>query len=132
MLNPIPFPPFAKGGEGGFFRNIPEAFKARDGEYLIIPLHQIFGSEELSAWAPAIQERTPHPSLSLNPEDAAKLGLLKGEKARLSLSGMVSHFMVTLSPSLPSGLGGISAGLPGLPYISLPAWGKIEKATDKG
>ena len=40
-----------------------------------MPLYHIFGSEELSAAAPAVAELAPAPYLALNPADAAAFGL---------------------------------------------------------
>ena len=36
----------------------------RAGEWLILPLHEIFGSEELSRLAPAVAERVPQSYLA--------------------------------------------------------------------
>ena len=51
----------ASGAAPRYFDGVPEAFAKRDGEWLIVPLHEIFGSEELSRLAPAVAERVPHP-----------------------------------------------------------------------
>ena len=48
-----------------FFNDVPEAFTPGDNEWLLVPLYQIFGSEELSILSPGIAERTSS-SLSRN------------------------------------------------------------------
>jgi len=51
-------PPLTKGGKGGFFfPEVPEAFKPKDNEQLVMPLYHSFGSEELSGYSPSIVER---------------------------------------------------------------------------
>jgi NADH-quinone oxidoreductase subunit G len=52
-------PPLTKGGKREFFfADVPEAFKPKNGEQLIMPLYQSFGAEELSGYSPSIVERT--------------------------------------------------------------------------
>jgi NADH-quinone oxidoreductase subunit G len=118
-----------------YFRNIPPAFSHRAGEWQVVPLHHIFGSEALSILAPAIAELAAKPYLALNPEDAAELGLADGASALLQLSrnGKADHEMdyeipVLLKAELRRGVAGLPAGLPGLAGIMLPAWGRVAKA----
>jgi NADH-quinone oxidoreductase subunit G len=118
-----------------YFGNIPPAFCQRADEWLLVPLHHIFGSEALSVLAPAIAELAAEPYLALNPEDAAKLGLAAGTLALLQLSryGGADHEMdyempVQLRAELRCGMAGLPAGLPGLSGIMLPAWGRVAKA----
>ena len=68
------------------FREIPEAFQRRKDEWLIVPIYHIFGSEELSAIAPAIAERVPEPYLMLNDEDAADLDIAGGGVVQVDLA----------------------------------------------
>jgi NADH-quinone oxidoreductase subunit G len=108
------------------FAGIPPAFQARDEEWLIIPLWHIFGSEELSALAPAVVERVPAPYLALSPDDAARLGIAAGESVELWLAGSPYRLPVSLRPALARGVAGLPAGLPGLQgMVTLPAWGKV-------
>jgi len=110
-----------------YFLEAPPAFEPRAGEWLILPVHHIFGSEELSALAPAVAARAPKPSLALHPEDAAGLGLAPGETAELSLGGSSVRLPVAPDPSLPRGTAGAPAGLPGLTGIESPAWSAVRK-----
>jgi NADH-quinone oxidoreductase subunit G len=118
-----------------YFRDIPPAFSHRADEWLVVPLHHIFGSEALSVLAPAIAELAAEPYLALNAEDAAELGLTAGASALLQLSrnGEADHEMdyeipVQLKAELRRGMAGLPAGLPGLAGIMLPAWGRVAKA----
>jgi NADH-quinone oxidoreductase subunit G len=109
------------------FAGIPPAFQARDEEWLIIPLWHIFGSEELSALAPAVVERVPAPYLALSPDDAARLGIAAGESVELWLADSSYRLPVSLRPALARGVAGLPAGLPGLQgMVTLPAWGKVK------
>ena len=79
LIEPMP------GKKVAYFQNVPAGFKPRAGEWLLLPLHHIFGSEELSALAPAIAELSPQPYLALNPDDASDLGLAAGDEVQLRL-----------------------------------------------
>ena len=110
-----------------YFADIPPAFQARDGEWLIVPLWHIFGSEELSALAPAVIERVPEPYLAFSPDDATKLGIAAGESMELRLVDSSYRLPVSLRPALARGVAGLPAGLPGLRgMVTLPTWGKVK------
>jgi hypothetical protein len=51
----------------------PEPFQPGEGEWLVVPLHHIFGSEELSSHSPPVAERIPEPYLAISPSDASLL-----------------------------------------------------------
>ena len=114
-----------KGAPIKYFVDVPGPFSRREGEWLIIPLYHIFGSEELSSRAPAIAERAPDPYVALNDDDAAELGVNVGELIELSLNGVIHQLPARIMSSLPGGLAGISAGVSGLPCGALPAWGRL-------
>ena len=113
-----------------YFAEIPPAFAVRQGEWLVLPLYEIFGSEELSRWAPAVAERVPAPCLALNRSDAAKLGIEEGAMVALELAGAMCRFPVKFRPGLPTGVAGIVAGLSGAVGAQLPAWGRLVPAAD--
>ena len=128
LIEPAP----SGGGDDGipYFSNIPAAFRPRTNEWLVVPLHHIFGTEALSALAPAIAELAARPYLALNPEDAAELGLAAGDSAQLQLSRKRRgdyRLPVQLKPELQRGVAGLPAGLPGLTGITLPAWARVVK-----
>ncbi len=86
----------------------PSAFRPRAEQWLLVPIHHIFGSEPLSLLTPGIAALAPHPYLALNPADAAKLGLVEGEMALLDDG---SSLPIKLLPSLPQGVAGLPEGL---------------------
>jgi NADH-quinone oxidoreductase subunit G len=122
-------------GEVEYFADMPLPFERRAGEWLIVPLYHIFGTDELSALAPAFAELLAKPYLALNPDDAAELGLAPGDDAQLQLqqhSGQrcprCYRLPVRLESGLQPGSTGIPAGLPELAGIAMPAWGKVTRA----
>ncbi|MBZ5582990.1 MAG: NADH-quinone oxidoreductase subunit NuoG [Acidobacteriia bacterium] len=87
------------------------------GEWLVVPLYHVFGSEELSRHAPAVAELAPAPYVALNPEDAAGFG------PEVELFG--ARVPVKAAPDLPRGLAGVPAGIPPFAGLDLPAWSRI-------
>ena len=111
-----------------YFGRVPGPFSRREGEWLIIPLYHIFGSEELSSRAQAIAERSPVPYIALNVKDASGFGVDDGGMIRLMLYGASYPLPVRITPSLPDGVAGVPAGI--VPHLSgsgLPAWGRLKK-----
>jgi NADH-quinone oxidoreductase subunit G len=115
----------APGAKALYFDTVPPAFQRRAGEWLVIPLHHIFGSEELSILAPGVAERAPQPYLGLNPDDVTRLQMREGNEVELCLAGTACRLAVKPMPTLPVGLAAYPAGLPGLPGVALPAWGTL-------
>jgi NADH-quinone oxidoreductase subunit G len=105
----------------------PMRVEHRPGEWLVVPLHHIFGSEELSALAPAVARLAPRPYLALNAADAAVLGLEPGALAQLVLAGTRHRLAVRIDATLPPGAAGVPAGLPDLQGLALPAYGTISR-----
>jgi NADH-quinone oxidoreductase subunit G len=111
-----------EGAAGNYFRDTPGVFLPREGEWLLLPLYHIFGSEELSLHADGISSLSPRPYLALNTGDATKLGLGEGDEVEFSLyRGPVRALPLRIVSSLPDGVAGIPLGLPGLAGIDLPS-----------
>ena len=110
-----------------FFADIPAAFAPREGQCLIVPLHHIFGSEELSVLTPGIAERAPRPYLAMNARDAERRGLKDGEEADLHLANRILRLPVKIRTEAPDGVAGVPVGLPSLEFIPLPQWGTLRK-----
>jgi NADH-quinone oxidoreductase subunit G len=101
-----------------------------EGDWQFVPLHHIFGSEELSVLAPAVAERCPRPYLALHPADAAGLGLEEGETVTATAGHTVLELPVRVIDTLPRKVAGVPVGLPGLPVFPLPGRGTISKRED--
>jgi NADH-quinone oxidoreductase subunit G len=115
-----------------YFDIVPAAFKAYVGtsskEMLFVPLHHVFGSEELSVEAQALAARVPLPYVALNPDDAARLNIRNGDPAEVSINNEARRLSVMLRPALAAGLAGLPWNFRGMDYLDLPAWGGIRKA----
>jgi len=110
-------------GGVGYFRSVPPAFAARTSQWLLVPTYHIFGSEELSVLAPAVASRAPVPQVTLNPDDAARLGVGAGDEVMVAGSSLA----VRLSPTLPKGLAGVPPAFARSNGLSLPAWAEVRK-----
>lgn len=117
-----------KESQERYFDKVPVPFLRREGEWMIIPLYHIFGSEELSGRAQAIAERAAVPYIALNGPDASGLGVAGGGMIWLSLFDASYHLSVRITESLPEGVAGIPSGI--IPHLNgsvLPAWGRLNK-----
>jgi NADH-quinone oxidoreductase subunit G len=105
-----------------YFSDIPAAFEAREGEWLLAPIHHIFGSDELSLAAPGIAE------LAAEPHVAVPAGAFTdGETVEVTCAGGTFRLPVRIRRELPRGVAGLSAGVPPLGGVKLPAWGRITR-----
>ncbi|MGH8802469.1 MAG: NADH-quinone oxidoreductase subunit NuoG, partial [Casimicrobiaceae bacterium] len=110
-----------------FFAEIPPAFAASAEEFRVVPLHHIFGSEELSVLSPGIAELAARPYLALNADDAGELGLSAGDMAQLHLDNTEHDLPVRLEPGLQRGIAGLPVGLPGAVVVPLPALARVKR-----
>ena len=126
--------PSSKSAEAAGGETIPPAFKARAGEWLVVPLYHVFGSEELSVHSRGVAELTPKPYLALSPEDLKRLGAADGDEIELTLNGAPLRLPAKTWPTLAHGLAGYPVGLPGMPTVPLPAWAALrgKTATEDG
>ena len=118
-------PASGSAGVGNYFASIPAAFQQSSDEWLIAPLHHVYGSEELSNCASAVAELAPKAYLALNEVDARQIQADPGDEVEMNLGGLPLRFTLKIFPALPSGVAGIPAGLLGKPMVSLPAWSRI-------
>ena len=110
-----------------YFTAVPEIFLALEDHIWVVPLHHIFGSEELSSRAAAVSERIVKPYVLINQEDAAKLNLSEGQLMTFDIEHQSYRLPVKLSTVMKRNVVGLPYGLQGLPYSDLPAWGIMKK-----
>lgn len=104
----------------GYFTEIPSRFQPRDGEWLMVPIHHIFGSDELSLSAPAIARLAPEPYVAIG-----ESSFTSSREVEITVTGQRFRLPVRVRPDLPRGIAGLPAGIPPVTGFSLPAWGRI-------
>jgi len=112
---------------GGYFGNVPAAFTPRSGSWRVLPLHHIFGSDELSALAAPVASRIPASYVALATADAAALGISEGSAVKVTLGDGSVRLVAKLSDALPRGTIGVPAGLAGTPIVAADTWASVSK-----
>lgn len=107
---------------GIYFLDVPEVFIPLQNHLWMVSLHHIFGSEELSARGNAIRKRVPAQYVLLNQSDAEDLHLTDGALLSFEVNRQPYQLPVVVTTSIPQGMAGMPYGLPGLPFVDLPAW----------
>lgn len=105
-----------------YFTEVPEIFIPMKDHLWTVPLHHIFGSEELSARGEAISKRMPTSYVMINAIDAAEQNFSQGQPIDFHIEGQPYRLPVVVNSSIPKGMAGLPYGLPGLPFVELPAW----------
>lgn len=93
---------------------------------LAVPLHHIFGSEELSQHSEAIRERAGTWPARLHPQTAEAAGASSATSIRVMFSDESVVLPLQLDASLPAGVVGLTAGCPGVPYFDSGAAVRVE------
>ena len=103
-----------------YFEAIPSSFEPRNGEWLLMPMYSIFGSDELSLVAPGINELATVPHVAVKAPD-----FTEGEKVEVRCAGATFHLPVHIRPDLPLGVACLPAGVSPMVGLDLPVWGTI-------
>lgn len=114
-----------------FFRDLPKAFKPETGKILLLPVHHIFGSEEMSILSPGIRELSPSLYIGLNHREMEQLHLEAGDEISVRCEGLSLSAHLKQIAGLPDGCAALPVGIPGNPWIPLPAWGTVSKGSLK-
>jgi NADH-quinone oxidoreductase subunit G len=137
-LEGLPVAPFgvrliapAEGRGGAYFSEIPAPFIARADEWLLIPRDHLFGSEELSRYAPTLMGLAPAPSIALQPDDAKRLRVGAEDEVEVEWDGRTHTLPVRIDAALPKGLAAVPAGVPPFVGVSLPAWSRLRPAAGR-
>jgi NADH-quinone oxidoreductase subunit G len=94
-----------------------------------VPLHHIFGSDELSARAGATEMMLEQPYIGLSPSDAQQLGVRDGVLLKVHNTAFNLSLAVRILEKLPSGLVGLPMGLTGMPHLPLNVPVKLHPGT---
>ena len=115
-------------GNANFYFNLSsQPIKLQRDEWLIVPVYQIFGSEELSSLGSAMAQRIQEPFVFLNRKDIEIIGVKDGDIIQLEISKNKFKIKVRVEDSLQHGIAGLSVNLPGMNFIELPCNGKFYK-----
>jgi NADH-quinone oxidoreductase subunit G len=116
-----------KGKKVNYFDNGTKARTRKKDEWQIVPVYQIFGSEELSSEGATMRQRIREPFVLLNNKDAASLNTKEGDMVEAEIGKIKIKTAVKIDNSLIDGLAGISIGLPGMPFIDITSNAKFQK-----
>ena len=85
--------------------NRPSSSSRGENTLEVVPIHQVFGSEELSNYSWPIQARSARPFVLFNQADAEKLKFAVGSGAKIAQ--LAGSFEVKIDTRLPAGLIGV-------------------------
>jgi NADH-quinone oxidoreductase subunit G len=108
-----------------FYIDVPQAFVPGPRRQLALPMHHIFGTEELSAQAPGVAELTPQPRVVMSRDDAAELGVGPGATVHVLVGEKRFELQVEVAEDLPRGLAGLPVSLPGVPRLDHATWVEV-------
>jgi NADH-quinone oxidoreductase subunit G len=103
------------------------AAELKEGELLVVPKYQIFGSEELSSSSPSVMQKISEPFVIMNQKDADNLSVKAGDLVQLGIKNEKIDLKVTIGNDIRQGMAALSVNLKAMPYIELPGSGKFHK-----
>lgn len=115
-----------------YFVGVPDAFIPLEDHLWLVPLHHIFGSDELSAKSHAVAQRIGSLYILLSAHDASEYHL-QDNLFSFSIEGQSYKLPVHITNDLPAGMAAVPYGYKGVPYGDLPEWCIVQstpKATE--
>jgi NADH-quinone oxidoreductase subunit G len=113
-----------------YFSFIPSAFAVRANELRIVPLHHIFGSDELSSMAQPIIEQTPEAYIAVSPTDAKRFDLREDSMAEVNINGVMKRAIVKIHNELLAGTIGLPIGLNGVYLLNNELWTSVSLVSE--
>ncbi len=110
-----------------YFAASPPERPLAEKERYLVPIHHVFGSEELSVHSPGIAGQSPRPYVALGLRDAEVLELVEGEMAAVEINGTVRLLPVRIIPDMAANTAGLPMGLPEMPPATFAAVCRIDK-----
>ncbi|WP_025733588.1 NADH-quinone oxidoreductase subunit NuoG [Carnimonas nigrificans] len=111
----------------GYFSDIPSAFQLYHDRWQVVPLYHLHGSEETSARAKPVQERTPDAYIALGAADVETLGLDRASKVRVRVGKHELLLPLRISSQLRRGVIGIPRGFENIPVDIFGEWARLEQ-----
>lgn len=105
-----------------FHQDVPVAFHPEKPQWLFVPAHHIFSSEELSVRAPGIAELAKPAQVIVGHgtfEDDSEL--------MVEMNNETFRARARVQPELPDGVAALTLGVAPFIGLSLPAWGTISR-----
>ncbi|MEO6902755.1 MAG: NADH-quinone oxidoreductase subunit NuoG [Bacteroidia bacterium] len=121
----------SENSNSDYFNIIPEECTVKEGEWLVIPLYHIFGSDTLSALSPPVAERVPTTYIGLNKEDALKAGISEGNIVEIFFNGNIHNLPVKIKLGLPARTAGLPKGLVETAGVKYPFFTTINKSKNE-
>ncbi len=117
-----------ENGPGYPYFKVPDQKPDQEkGEWQIIPVYHIFGSDELSSFSYPLTQRIQKPYMFINQKDGEISGIRDGDLVQLDMAGISLNINVKFEESLKQGIAGLSVKLPGQQFFGLPGYGKFTK-----
>jgi NADH-quinone oxidoreductase subunit G len=117
----------SRSGTKAYFDQGAVQGRTNGANWLIIPVYQIFGSEELSSAGKSVSQRIKKPFVILNRTDADLLNLKEGDRISLASMSQMPELTLRIDNNMVTGLAGLPMNLPGMPFVAFPAVGKFNK-----
>ena len=114
-------------GDSAYFEWKGDNADTGNDEFQIVPVYQIFGSDELSAFSPSVLQKIQEPFVLMNQQDAEKMPAADGDYIQVEISKLKIKAKVKIVNTPVQGLAGLSVNLPGMPFIDIPGRGNFHK-----
>ena len=114
-------------GDNNYFEWKDHNSDAEKDEFQIVPVYQIFGSDELSSFSPSVMQKIQEPFVLMNQEDAEKIPAADGDYIQVEISNLKIKAKVKTGDTPVLGLAGLSVNLPLMPFVQLPGIAKFHK-----
>ena len=108
----------------------PKTIMSSDTESLLVPIYRVFGSDELSCKASAINELSGDAQFILHPNDANSLQVADGDGVTTIVGDTEVSLEVLIDASIASGCVGITVGMLGTQSLVVGSAVSLQKAND--
>ncbi len=116
-----------EGAKNSYFSPGSLDVETKEDKWIIVPVYQIFGSDELSSVSSSVMQRIDEPFVIMNQADADIISAADGEYSQLEILQNKLKVKIKIDNSIVAGFAGLSANLPGMPFVNMPCKGKFHK-----
>ena len=110
-----------------FYDTIPPGFKSKQESLFLVPLHHIFGSEELSSFSQPVSELIPEPYAAMNKKESGRLGCDEGDIINIRNDSINVQLPLKLNDSIPDGIAGYPSGFNSIKEYITPGFYEFTK-----